>query len=546
MAANKPIIEQKSVRLPAPLGGLNSLDSVLATPPTDALMLDNFIIRAAGIEIRRGWNYWYDNAFGGEVRTLMSYTAADPSNNKLFAGVESGNGLIFDVSVSAATVPVGADVTPGSAADTPGEWHSTMFSTPTKMYLCAVSAGAGYWTYETTAGWVEVIVGGGAGQIQFPVGDASTLADMAFIMSWKNRLWFVHRSLPKLYYLPTGQIAGQLVAYDVGPLLRHGGKVAALTNWTYDAGSGIDDSLIIIGEQGDVLIYQGYDPASASTFQMRGVWFVGRVPTGRRVAAIQAGDVWIICEYGIIALSDIVSGKVTAPISTSSASGKYNSSIARLVSSTLSSKYWHITPVPSEEVLYCGTPYSSSLTGIRQSLLQSSINRGWSTVTNFDALCSVVHEGAFYFGTRDGYVCKGFVGYRDGDNWDGSSEGDEVTGQFLTGFFDYGSPTKNKILTRVRMLGLVDGEPSVRVAVRKEYEMQTLMSVSAPASLGSGALWDHALWDVATWQSGQLTFNRWIGIAGFGKKLALQVAVRGTGATLLTDYEVTFKEGYGL
>jgi hypothetical protein len=170
----------------------------------------------------------------------------------------------------------------------------------------------------------------------------------------------------------------------------------------------------------------------------------------------------------------------------------------------------------------------------------------WSSFTVMEPLCCEVYGSAFIFGSRNGKVYQGFYGFRDDDSYDGTTNvGNEVTGRFQAAFSSFGVPTLNKRAQRVRVLGRCNGEPAVAVAIRNEYNIDQILSPPAPA-LAPNASWDVALWDLALWQATSSTFNRWIGVTGFGKMLALQCAVRGTGYTLITDYEITFLEGYGL
>lgn len=360
---------QKQVRLPAPLGGLNSAEALLTTPPTDGLLLENFTIRPFGIEIRKGWKYWYNNAFPAEVRTILTYTGAQTVNRKMFcATAETGagkNGPLYDITLSAANRPTVPSLIPSTAPDIPGEWSYTMFIAPGTPFLCAVQQGSGYYKYTSTIGWVEVLAGSGSGDtVKFPTGDTTTTKDFAFVMSWKNRLWFICRNSAKAYYLPTNQVTGDLNSFNFGQLFPHGGNLQLLMNWTYDGGNGIDDSLVVVSDQGDLLIYKGTDPATATTFALLGLWYIGGLPVGRRNFAQVGGDLWICTEYGVIAVSDYVSGRITAPTSQSSAAGKFNPSLARNLSNTRDQKYWFMIPFPAEEVLIVGSPYTNSTFGI--------------------------------------------------------------------------------------------------------------------------------------------------------------------------------------
>ncbi len=173
------------------------------------------------------------------------------------------------------------------------------------------------------------------------------------------------------------------------------------------------------------------------------------------------------------------------------------------------------------------------------------MTEAWSTFTNIPALCATVHEGAFYFGTPDGRVCQGFVGFRDNDSWDGTVVGDEVIARGQTFFHGLDDDASNHLVTRIRLLGITEGFPAIYITAKSEYAMASSLNVSAnPVPVG--ALWDSALWDSALWGADKLTLSQWFGVAAFGKKLSVQWAVRGAGYTLLTDYEMDYKTGIGL
>lgn len=533
---------QQQIRVAVPMGGLNSISSIFSTPETDALILENFVVRPYGLEIRKGWRYWYDDPLPAAVVSLFSYIGSDPASNQLFASTAEAFGPVYDVTTPAAAPPGAAVLTPGSAPDTPGEWHSIMFVTSGGHFLCAVQAGAGYFTYNGAA-WTTVATGGGPGQVSFP--DATTVQDIAYITVWKERLWFIKRNSTNAYYLPVGQITGATALYNFGPLFKRGGNLQLLMNWTYDGGSGMDDSLLVLSDQGDLLIYQGTDPASVDTFSLKGVWYVGIVPPGRRNFALQGGDVWIITEYGVVSISDLVSGRVTTPTSQAENVGKYNPTLAQNVTDTVDQDYWFMAPIPGEEILYVGSPFVNPLYGYRVSYMMNSLTKAWSSTFNLDPYCSHVFNRQFIFGDRDGYIKLGFFGHRDGDNFDSSTTGDEVTAKLASGFFDCGSPTSNKTATRVRLLGLADGVPEYFISVKSEYDIINV-TTGSPAPATTGSLWDVGLWDVAVWQFAFNTFKRWFGVSAFGKKLSIQLAIRGSGYVLITDYEVTFKKGNGL
>jgi hypothetical protein len=528
-----------------PIGGLNYVDSMVSMPPQDAWMMDNLIARPFGVEIRKGWQYWVPKAssFANEVRTLIPFTAQSNANNKLFAAPAITTGAIYDVTNQ--NVAPTLALTPSTQPDIAGEWFYCNYTTPGGGFLCMVAGGAGYYVYSAAGGWVEYPTGTGASKIEFPAGDLTTTKDFCFCWVWKNRLWFLKRSSAVAYYLPINQISGKVASFDFGAQLDHGGALNYATGWTYDSGSGMDDGLIIVSNEGDALLYEGTDPANAATFQLKGVWYLGRSPTGRRSFCQLGGNVLFLTEYGVSSASDMVAGKLHVADLSASVGYKINPKLARIVSQGTTDKYWFLLPYPTEELLLIGTPWINDDVGTRQSFVMNSITNAWSTISEMDILCAEVFQGNFYFGTRTGDVVWGFRNWNDAVSADGVTLGPEVTGRLQGSFQDLGSPVKNKRALRVKIYGFSDSQPSIYVIMKDEYKINELLNTPSPIALASPS-WDTSVWDKGIWNSTLGSFRRWIGITGFGKRLSTQLAIRGSGRVLMTDYEVLFETGIGL
>jgi len=528
-----------------PLGGLNFVSGMLDMPETDAHMLDNFIARPHGVEVRKGWQYRMPrvNSFPNEVRTIIPFVSQSSGNSKLFCSTAEATSKIYDIT-TANTAPT-VSLTPSTPADTAGEWYYTNYTTPGSGNLCICAAGAGYYNYTVANGWREIPTGTAALQVSFPAGDTTTTKDFCFCWVWKNRLWFLKRFSSVAYYLPVNQIAGAAQSFDFGAQMEHGGTLDYATGWTYDSGKGIDDGLIIVSSEGDALLYEGTDPASASGFALKGMWYLGRSPYGRRSFCSHGGNVFFMTDYGIATASDMVAGKLHNSGMAGSEGYKINPKLARVVSESINDKYWFLIPFPTEELLILGAPWINSEVGVRQSLVMNSITNAWSTVSEMDMLCAEVFQGQFIYGTRSGDVIRGFSGFQDGVSADSTVPGAEVTGRMMTAFNPLGSSVKNKRALRVKMYGFADSDPSIYVIIRDEYKLTDLLSTPAPV-MNLQPAWDVAIWDQSIWNAATGSFRRWIGVSGFGKKLSTQLAVRGSGAVLMTDYEMLYETGIGL
>ena len=538
---------QQQARFPMPVGGLNFVDSTISMPPTDCYLCDNFIPRPYGLEIRKGWKYWVPlaDSFGGEVRTIMAYNTRRRDHAKLYACPAVDAGPVYDVTLENTTPTLA--FTPSTPSTTLGEWYYTEVINTAGAFLCCVSEGAGYYIASTddlgVTTWVEVDTGAGVGELEFP--DTTTTKDLCFIWTWQNRVWFLAKNSSTAYYLPVGQITGTLSAFDFGPQLAHGGSLQFGTRWTYDSGTGMDDSLVIVSTEGDCLIYEGTDPDVAEKFKLKGVWYIGRNPAGRRNFCQHGGDLLILNEYGLVKISDLVAGRLHAGNLEGTIGYKINPRLSRIISSNMDTKYWFLLPNPTEEVLVVGSPYLNELIGIRQSYVVNSINQGWATVSDIDILDADMFQGVMYSGTRTGEVIATFVGYSDAVPSDNSEVGIAVTGRMQGAFLDYGDGSANKRMLRAKLYGLADNEPSTYCTFMSEYVLGTLLNAPAPLVIDQ-PVWDSALWDDLIWDASAGSFRRWIGVSAFGKKMSLQLAARGSSRTVLTDFEALFETGIGL
>ena len=76
----------------------------------------------------------------------------------------------------------------------------------------------------------------------------------------------------------------------------------AVATWTIDGGQGVDDLLVFVTSWGEVIVYKGTDPSSASAWALVGIWQIG-APVGRRCFMKYAGDLLIICQDGVYPMS---------------------------------------------------------------------------------------------------------------------------------------------------------------------------------------------------------------------------------------------------
>jgi len=537
-------------------------------PDQDAYVLDNVLPRAYGCEIRKGWRHWIPlaNKLTGAVNTIMTYQGSVRSQSRIFASPTGAAGSvsnIYDVTTQG-VAPV-LSKAPSTVSDVPGEWYYTNFVSQGGNFLLTVSSGAGYYTYQTgrtPTEWVEVlnVVGPpptlptlpAANTIYWPVGySIASTKNIAFIWMWKNRVWFLMKNSSVAFYLPVGQMVGEAHAFDFGQQLNQGGSLLWASNWTYDSGEGIDDGLVLASTEGQIIVYQGTDPDNAATFQLKGRWYAGRFPYGRRNFCDHGGNIVFLCEYGVVDISDLVSGRLHTTTLSGSMGYKFNPRLSRQISDSIDKQYWFLHPYATEEMLVVGTPLLDML-GNRQTVAMNSVTSAWCTVSGMDFRCADVFYGQFIYGTADGMVNQAFFGNEDGVPADGLKHGDIVTARIQGAFFDYGEPNLNKRMLRVKLYGRSQSDPSFFARYLPEYHLEEPISAPTP-NKDDKALWAgappntaDAVWDFSKWGEADGSFHKWFGVSGFGKKLSLQIAIRGSGQIAYTDHEALFEIGIGL
>lgn len=500
--------------MPAPTGGLNYRDPISAMSPADALVLTNFIPRQQGVELRKGWQAYANpvvvSSVAQSVDSVFSYKAPVNANDKVFM---AANGNIYDVTTGG--TPVVAVTGTGSTDD---EWWTTQFSTAADTFLLAVSPGAGYWTYSTTSGWVN--------RTATVTGMTTSVRTVAV---WKRRVWFTFQDSQNVAYMNNvDSITGAVTSFPMGSILRNGGYVSALFNWTIDAGFSVDDFLIAIGTEGDVAVWEGTDPTSATTFQIKGVWYVGPVPRYGTYFTPFGGDVMIVSELGLVPLSKLISGQYTQDQQVGPAS-KIQSVFAPLVRKLLNQKYFDVFVVPSSEVLVIKLPADG---GTYRQFAMNVTTGAWCEFQGIPMRSASVIKGELFFGTLDGYTCKGLFGDRDGVDTVGAG-GNYVEGEVQTAFQNFGTPAQLKKYSMARPIFIATAAPAVKLVVNTQYQFNTVGGSPFFFTENNG-IWSASVWNTATWV-GQNTYQGWFGTAGLGYYGSLRMKVRGLPQTVFTS-----------
>lgn len=517
--------------IPAPIGGLNTVSSGLEVPPSDCVLSYNLIASESGLRTRLGYQEWctgLSGAGGGdEVRTVMAFDGASNASGRLFAATESG---IWDCSASTdAPVQVMEFATKSGRA---GYGVSTVVVTAAGHFLLYADEANGLHVYTPVgADWTAVSEGAGATEIA-----GVDPRRIAFVTTFKGRVWFVERDTASAWYLPVGQIYGTAVEFPLGAMFRQGGTLVGLWNWTYDGGSGLDDSLVAVSTGGDVLVYQGTDPSSSSTFGLRGVWQIGSTPGGRRIGSTYGGELLLLSRQGLAPLSRLVVG---SPGSLEYATAKVANLLNRIMSTRANEITWAVVQSPEDNALMVVLPRGPDDVDLQ--LVQAQASRGWFPYRGVPIHSAAVWEGQLWIGTPDGRVCA-HSDYVDNVSLD-KSEYTPVEWSLITAPSTLGTPRQKRVGLIRPLIIAESGGRSFEARARYRYNLTELGSVDVVVEGGEDS-WDTAVWDEQLWGGDSLPTQALRG-GGGGVGVEVAIAIRGSAIsrTVLVSMDVTYQVG---
>lgn len=472
------------IPVPAPNGGVNRIDSLTAMPENDAIFMYNMIPSEFGNRARTGYTE-YATGVGTEVRTILPFTGSQTSKDKLFGMSSAG---IYDLSLSVVSPATIVAFGINGADAGYGQW--TNFTTiATGNFALYTDESNGYYSYtESTDTWLKVTMGGGANQIS-----GIDPANLVGVVIFKNRPWFIEKNSASAWYLGSDALYGAATEFNFGNKFKHGGTLAALFNWTVDGGEGVDDYLVAIGSGGDVILYKGTDPASATTFAQQGAWFIGVPPVGRRIGGNFGGELYILSVYGLLPLTKLISGALIQQDDIY-LSKKVTPLVKAEMNTTRSVHGWEVKLVPSENLLLVSSPKRDGIP--YQQFVYSLNTPGWSVYRDLPYLTGDAWQGNFYFSDSTGRV---FIHQGDLDNVSLSgSTFSLINWSFLMPFKGYGADGYYHRIQFIRAIFLAAQAPSYSTEARYDYNLSETLPAPA-SSIVSGAVWDTALWDVGLW-----------------------------------------------
>lgn len=463
------------VSVPAPTGGWNSRDTLSAMAPNDAVKLVNFFPSTTEC-ILRGGNAAYGTGITGLVETLAVYNAMD-GTSEMFAVDEND---VWDVSASGAASAQSATVTNGKF-----QWLN--FGDGTNNYLMMFN-GSDSPLYYNGSTWTSIT---GASS---PALTGLTTTSIISANEHKGRLYFIEKDSLSFWFLAAGAAGGALTEFDLSSYSAKGGYLMWAASWSFDSGSGPDDTAVFMTSEGEIIVYQGTDPSSANTWSLIGVFTIGK-PLGRRSFVKHGGELYIITQSGVYPLSKVLNTqKIEKEIATTS---KIERSFTLAASNYGSNFGWEGVTYYLESAMIFNIPITPG--GEHEQYVMNLINGSWCKFDSWDAECFVVYNDELYFGGST-VVQKAWSGTDD--------NGSDIVGVGKTAFNYFGSSAEKRF-TLFRPMMQVNGPITFLTGFDIDFSDNEIVGESVYSVTGV-ALWDTDLWDNAYWTSGLSVINQWV------------------------------------
>jgi len=561
------VAQTHTAQFPAPTAGWVQSGNITSASPDQAEVLDNFIPTAQGARLRGGATEFAD--LGASVKRIMVYRSnteetfastetkvfdADrvSTGSNAFAeleGLGSGdwsdgqmtntagefllcvNGLdlgwfydgtdinplasttVYNLAFDAETAAfeVGETVTGGTSGASAEIYAITKTSTTAGVLKVGTITG----TFQDNETITDGATGSATSNIPSGTSTATTVtisnvASSALSQVWnfKERFFFVEKGTQSAWYLPVKSIGGAATEIPLGAVFRRGGELLFGATWSLDSGSGLDDVCVFISSNGEIAVYAGTDPSSASTWSLQGVYDIGR-PLNKHAYFKAGGDLAILTDDGIIPVSEALrkdrgalqAQAITYPIEDAWKAAIADSTVSYPITATL----WQ-----DQTTLIIGTP--DEVGGKSVSFAANSRTGAWGRILGWDVRCGAVAGDNFYFGTDAGKILQGDTG--------GNDDGVQYSASYIPKFQTFGGEayiTANLASLTYR----ASARANVKVAAHKDYNVR---DISAPTTTiyETGSAWGTGVWGTFIWggTSATETFSDWRGCAATGYSIS--------------------------
>jgi hypothetical protein len=271
-----------------------------------------------------------------------------------------------------------------------------------------------------------------------------------------------------------------------------------------DGGTGPDDHLVFIMSSGEVIVYQGSSPASASNWALVGIYDIG-VPLGPRCTIKFGPDLVIMTGLDIISLAKIIQGPEAL-----AERSKVSGAMERVVQ-FLGSDFFDAVVYPVKKVAVFTVPAPGGVDAYQ--FVQNLVTGAWCRFTGWNSHSWVSIDDKLYFGGAFGTTYEAFNGGVD-EYWDGTElTNNAIESELQTAWLTFGSDDNKSVNSMKPIFDAIGG-------VAYNFDISTdfapYKSVGFPAAIfHAGTPW-YSPW-YSPWGASVAVSDDWGIVRGFGR-----------------------------
>lgn len=464
----------------APIGGWNTRETIDNMPPTDAVVLDNWVPDMGAVTLRPGYEEYCDIGTDDDVYTLIPFDNGNPSDKKFFACAGT---KIYNITVP--SLPSAA-----ITGKTTGKWQWAQFDGK-----LGIVNGVDYpMRYDPDASpALDQMTISGTGL---------TSQSVTGINVFKNRTWFWMKESQDVWYSALYTMGGTLTKFPLSRVGHFGGSLVTMQTWTRDGGSGPDDFAVFIMSSGEAIIYQGSSPAVGGDWSIVGVYNIG-APLSQRAAIKFGPDLFMITDLDYVNLSEVLSGMEAKTTRT-----KANGALQTEIKLNRAQWGWEAFAWPEGRLVFFNIPQGD---GVYRQHVLNYVTGAWCRFIGINAHTWCLYDNELYFGATGGKI------YRlSRDLY--TDDGDPIYTEMQPAWNSLGSGARKTI---VGLREFIDTSNSVVNSNRYSVDFERFDPHEFPAPVDdSGTPWGSA-WG-SPWSSSIKVQSNWNVIHGYGTTVSFQ------------------------
>lgn len=517
-------MRSQTISIDAPVDGWDAFHSLDAMPPTAAIVLDNLIPSTGEVLTRAGSFEYWDLGTGVPCETVASLNSADES--KLVACSGGGVWDITDTNDPTVQAQVVEELAPLGTFNS-DRWQTSNFRRADENGILIMCNGVDpVQIYDpnpippkvdlfSPAGFYEVIPDPPDEPVPVP-------ENFIGVEVFKGRCYYWKDDDDAFYFTDAGAYQGFISRFPLGAFVQRGGKLIMVTTWTQqDSGDGRDDFLVFVFSTGEILVYQGDDPAGVGFFEMVGRYNTSP-PLSIRGSDKYGSDVIIMTQAGYIGLASIIQQGRTSDVP--QFSRLINNAIREQTRIRSDLYGWDCRLYPRAGIFVFNVPLS---TDDFNQHVYNTVTERWCRFKGVNVNCFTVHNDRMYGGTQDGRVLA---------LWEGSNdEGKPISFTALYAFNPLGDAGNNKFLSAAQVITTHSAPDYISMTGYADFAVPVIKEVklpdneeegtwSIPVPFGDPASPVGSYWDEDYWARDTIFASKgWQNVSAYGYSVSLLV-----------------------